>query len=1224
MRPISFHVILVSSILWGAIVSAQPLATGSSELIKFEHFTVAQGLSQNTVQCLLQDRRGFLWFGTRDGLNQYDGYSFTIYKPDPQNVQSVSDNRIESLYEDHLGILWIGTQYGGLNQFDPATETFQRYQHDSRNPRSLSSNNILVIYETPGSDGALWIGTDKGLNQFERATGTFRRYQHDPENLRSLCHNAVSAIYEDRFGELWIGTVGGGLCRMSRQDRATGVFQSYQHDPQNPQSLSSKVVNAICEDQAGNLWVGTSEGLSCLPQKARETETALGLAFRNYRHDPKNSSSLSQNYIRSIYADRSGVIWIGTRGGGLNRLDSATATATGLTFRRYQNDPQNSSSLSSNDVLSIYENRSGGMWLGTRAGVNRFERAPTPFQHYQHDPKNAQSLSDNSVWAIHEDRAGDVWIGTFSGGLDQFERATGTFTHFRHDAKNSRSLSDNSVWSIYEDHAGTLWIGTRDGGLNRFDRATKTFRHFRRDPKNPQSLSYNWVSSIQEDAAAPGVLWIGTWGGGLNRFDRNTEIFKNYRNDPRNPQSLSSNGVWLIYEDRPGILWLGTEIGLERFDRATETFKHYHYDPNNSNSLSNNSIWSIYESRQGKDGVMWIGTNSGLNRFDRTTETFKHYREKDGLPNEVIYGILGDDHGNLWLSTNKGIAKFNPETGKIRHYEARDGLQSNEFNANAAFQNRRGEMFFGGINGFNIFHPDSIKDNPYIPPVAITTLRRYNTDIAEGVAISEKGVSGRDEIVLSYKDEILTFEFAALNYRNTFKNQYAFKLEGFNDNWIQLGAERRATFTNLSPGEYTLRVKGSNNDGVWNEVGAALKLIITPPWWRTKWAYVLYAALSLGFLYSVRRFELKQREQKTRIKESELRAQTAEAQSRALQSENARQELELQKAAELESAYQALEESHANLKATQTQLIQSEKLASLGQLTAGIAHEIKNPLNFVNNFAVLSVDLAKELREELEKRKATSEGRGAKGDGREVKGEEDDFASVEEILETLVQNAEKITHHGKRADGIVRSMMEHARGSAGQRQMTAINHLLDEAVNLSYHGMRAQDVSFNVTIEKEYDETIGELAVVPRDLQRAFLNLLNNACYATQQKSREGEGANGRRGERETGREGFSSSPNHPAPPSPRQPFTPTLSVRTKNLGDKIEIRIRDNGSGIPPEIRDKIFNPFFTTKPTGQGTGLGLSISYDIIVQEHNGEIKFDSEEGSFTEFVIYLPKEG
>jgi len=365
-------------------------------------------------------------------------------------------------------------------------------------------------------------------------------------------------------------------------------------------------------------------------------------------------------------------------------------------------------------------------------------------------------------------------------------------------------------------------------------------------------------------------------------------------------------------------------------------------------------------------------------------------------------------------------------------------------------------------------------------------------------------------------------------------------------------------------------VKGSNKDGVWNEAGAAIKITITPPWWRTRWAYSSYALLAIAGIVAMDRIQRRRLIKKER--------ERAEAE---------RKDLELKKAAELKTTYGRLTEAHQNLKATQQQLITQEKLASLGQLTAGIAHEIKNPLNFVNNFAALSVDLAKELREEIERRKAKGEGR-------------DGFASMEEIIDTLVQNAERINHHGKRADGIVKSMMQHARGSSHEREPVDINHLLDEAVNLTYHGLRANDASFNITIEKDYDGSIGQLEVVPQDLSRVFLNVVNNACYAAFQKQK----ANSKK---QTASE---------------KDFSPTIFVSTKNVGDKIEIRIRDNGNGIPQDIREKIFNPFFTTKPTGQGTGLGLSISYDIIVQQHRGEIKVETEEGKFTEFVVRLPR--
>jgi len=693
--------------------------------------------------------------------------------------------------------------------------------------------------------------------------------------------------------------------------------------------------------------------------------------------------------------------------------------------------------------------------------------------------------------------------------------------------------------------------------------------------------------------------------------------------------------------------------GLQRFDPATASFKRYQNDPRDSTSISFNVVRAIHEDPFQPDKYLWLGTaGGGLNRFDLQTETFTHFTEKDGLPDNVIYAILSDspdfpsntlkeDRGNLWMSTNKGLSKFvlSPAAGGVnsaegrtyqfKNYDVKDGLQDNEFNSCAYFKSQSGELFFGGIGGFNVFYPEDIQDNQHVPPVVITDFQIFNKSVAferprSGVrgpkSVLQKPIAETEEITLSYEHKVFSFEFAALDYTDPAKNRYAYKMENFDQDWQQAGTKRTATYTNLNPGKYVFRVKAANNDGVWNEDGAAIKIIITPPWWRTWWAYGFYGLLLVAGVFAADRFQrrrviAKERVQ-TEIREAELRAQTAEAQSKALQAENERKEVELRKAEELKVAYQALENALENLKSTQQQLVTQQKLASLGQLTAGIAHEIKNPLNFVNNFAALSVDLMKELSETLAQQKDKL--------GEEV------VAEIEDILMTLEQNAEKINHHGKRADNIVKSMMQHARGSSGQREMADINHLLDEAVNLTYHGLRANDASFNITIEKDYDESIGKLEVVPQDLSRVFLNIINNACYAAHHKARVGEresgrkgdGVSGREGEWEMGREDFSSSPTYSVTPSPRQPFAPTLSVSTRKLGGQIEIRIRDNGNGIPPDVREKIFTPFFTTKPTGQGTGLGLSISYDIIVQEHKGEIRLETEEGKFTEFVVRLPK--
>jgi len=826
--------------------------------IKFEHLL----MEKNSELCIFQDRQGFMWFGTQEGLARYDGYGFTVYKQDVFDSTSLSSNVIWSIHEDQDGTLWVGTGGGGLNKFDRKTQKFTHFAHDPKDPHSLSYNIIFACLEDHA--GELWIGTGGGgLNKLDRQTGKFNHFVHDPKNPHSLSSNIIWSIYESRQrrdGTLWIGTEGGGL---NKFDHRTEQFTHFIHDPQNPHSLSHNTVKSIYEDRSGTLWIGTDGG--GLNKFDRETEQ-----FIRFFHDPKNPHSLSHNLVRTIYEDRTGTFWVGTGGGGLNILDRKTGQ-----FTRLLHDPQDSRSLSDNNVVSIHEDRTGLIWIGTwSGGVNIFDRTKERFIQFINDPQNSQSLSHNFVTSICRDRDGTYWVGTRSGGLNQFDRRSGKFVNLIHDPRNSFSLSNNAVGVIFEDHAGLLWVATANG-LDRYDRKTRKFVHFVPDPKNPHSLSHHVVRSIYEDRS--GTLWIGTDLAGLNRFDVKTEQFTHFFNDPNNPHSLCHNRVDVIYEDRFGTLWIGTAGGLNRFDRKTEQFTHFVHDPNNPNSLSHNWITAICEDRS---GTLWVGTGGGgLDRFDRDTGQFTHYTEKDGLFNSIISiicGILADERDRLWLSTAAGLSCFVPSrpAGKIfRNYDVADGLPSDEFTLGAYHKSASGEMFFGSFHGLAVFHPDSIKDNPYIPPVVITAFKRYNTDEAEGIAIAEKGISTKKEIEVSYKDNFLSFEFAALSYRNTFKNQYAYKLEGFNDNWIQLGTKRDVTFTNLDAGEYTLRVKGSNNDGIWNEEGVSLKITITPPWWRTRWAYAFYVSLFTLLLYGWRRFELNRVKLRNELKMKNFEAQ---------------------------------------------------------------------------------------------------------------------------------------------------------------------------------------------------------------------------------------------------------------------------------------------------------------------------------------------------------------
>jgi len=861
LRPKNVHVSRHVWILWKTFVClivffivslSSPLSARQN--LKFDHISVEQGLSDERIHCILQDSKGFMWFGTQDGLNRYDGYTITVYKHDRENSESLSYNLVYSIYEDRAGVLWIGTWYGGLNKFNRETGTFTRYQHDPTDPQSLSSNIIRSIFED--RSGVLWLGTwGGGLNKFDRETGSFTRYQHDSTNPQSLSSDAVYSVYEDKSGVLWVGANGG----LNKFDRETGSFTRYQHDPTNPQSLSSDVVWSIYEDRSGVLWIGTQYGLD---KFNRETET-----FTHYQYDPIIlESSSGYNLVTSIYESRTEELWIGTFDAGLKRFVRETEQ-----FIDYQG-------LSHNNVHSIYEDRSGVLWIGTKYGLNRLNRRKEHFIHYQHDDKEPQSLSSNSVTALYEDRSGVLWIGT-EDGLNKFGRETETFTHYQHDSTNPQSLSSDGVFSIYEDESGVLWIGT-SSGLNKFERDTKQFIHYQNDPNDPQTLSHNFVLSIYEDRS--GALWIGTNGGGLNRFDRETEIFTHYQHDSTDPQSLGSDSVTSIYEDQSGALWIGTwGGGLNKFNRNTEQFIRYQHDSADSQSLSDDYILSIYEDRSGR---FWIGTEfGGLNNFDRANETFKRYTEQDGLPNNKVRGILEDQQENLWLSTKKGLSKFDPRAETFKNYDMRDGLQGYEFDDGAYYKSRGGQMFFGGNNGFNAFYPEKIQDNPHIPPIVFTDFQLFNTSvkIAKDSPL-QQSITETKAITLSYKQDVFSFEFAALDYTIPEKNVYAYKMEGFDKDWNDVGARRIATYTNLPAGTFTFRVKGSNNDGVWNEEGTSIRITITPPPWKTWWAYSLYIMALIGAILGYVRY-------RTQAQAKEIARQRKELEQERLLSERLRQ-----------------------------------------------------------------------------------------------------------------------------------------------------------------------------------------------------------------------------------------------------------------------------------------------------------------------------------------------
>ena len=775
-------------------------------VLRFDRLNIEHGLSQSSVYTIFQDRRGFLWFGTQDGLNRYDGYNFKTYKPDPDVSNSLSDRWITSIVEDQEGYLWIATRLG-LNRYDPHTEEFIRFLHDEANPNSLIDNHINVLHID--RSGSLWIGTDSGLDLFDRANGSFKHYVYSPSKQEGISGKNITALYEDSRGRFWVGTFAGGL---NRFDPSNNTFVPYQNIPDDPTTISSNWVTSIIEDRGSVLWVGTTAGLNRFHPDSG--------VFERFTHDDKNDRSLASDAIRNLHLDLTGNLWIATSRG-LDRL-----TLGGKRFIHYRNDPTYSKSLSEDDVLSIYEDRGGVLWVGTwGGGVNKYDRRRDYFAYYRNDPQNSNSLSDNAIFAIYADAEGNAWVGTAGGGLNRLIRSTGQVIHYRNKPNRPNSLSSDIVYSIAEDHDHTFWVGTWNG-LERLDRNSFSFKHYQRDPADSASLIANRVYKVYVDSQ--NNIWLGTIAG-LDRFDRKTETFIHYQPQPGNPNSLSGSGVSAIFEDIEGNLWVGTwESGLNKFNPNTEEFIRYRYDALNKEAISSDAILAIYQDTKGR---VWIGTGGGgLNLYHPETDTFTYYLEKDGLPNGVVYGILEDSEGYLWMSTNFGISRFDPETETFRNFDAGDGLQSNEFNSGAYAKGRNGELYFGGINGLTIFQPSTINNNPYLPPVTLTSLTQDDTPLA-----TDFSVETTQSITLTWPQNSFEFEFAALSYNQPNKNQYAYILEGFDTNWHSIGTKRDGRYTNLPGGKYTLLLKASNSDGVWNEKPIRIDVTVIPPFWQTTW-----------------------------------------------------------------------------------------------------------------------------------------------------------------------------------------------------------------------------------------------------------------------------------------------------------------------------------------------------------------------------------------------------
>jgi signal transduction histidine kinase/ligand-binding sensor domain-containing protein/DNA-binding response OmpR family regulator len=787
-----------------------------------------EGLPDRTVLCMLLDRQGFMWFGTFRGLARYDGYSFKVFQENVHDSLSLSGQIVRALTEDREGFIWVGTVGGGLNRFNPRTETFTHFKHDPRNLLSLNNNDVYAIHED--HLGRLWVGTRMGLDLFDASQACFVHVHPAKEETAQHESAQVIAIAEDptKSGTLWIGTGGDGMIEIE-PDKC--IVRHIGKGVGNPKGLETLLRFIQGSHTTPNvLWVGTGgDGLYGFDLVQRR--------FATFHHDPSDARTIGHDEVRCMLQDRSGNLWIGTTGG-LSRFDPTTGV-----FVNYRHKPNDNRSLCHDFVNSLLQDKSGIIWVGTGDGLCRFASLAEQFTVYQNDPNNPNSLSHNSLNSLFEDEHGLLWIAS-EKGLNCFDPKAERFSTFRHDPQNASSLRNDDVRTIYEDRKGDFWVGNTMGILHRFDRKTGRSRSIELG-KRP---GYESGITAMLDAS-DGTFWVGS-NIGLFVVDRDQWKSRQVSLGPVRVDSRTE--ISSLYEDDANVLWIGTvgsqAKGLVSYDRMTGRITVYEHDPANEHSLGSNWVSYICSDKMGN---LWVATiGGGLNRFSRAERTFTVFSQNTGVPDDVI-GFIEDNRDNLWLATDQGICRLNPTTRSARVFSTHHGLPSNHISLRSFCLSKSGMAYFGGLNGMFSFIPDSIEDNAHIPPVILTNLKVFEKELS-----SDTSLSFLTDIALPYDRSFISLEFAALDFKDPRENRYAYKLEGLDPDWVNSGTRRYAAYTDLRPGRYTFRVKGSNDNGLWNQQGAVLAIAILPPWWKTTWAYVGYALSLVTILFFVRRYEL--------------------------------------------------------------------------------------------------------------------------------------------------------------------------------------------------------------------------------------------------------------------------------------------------------------------------------------------------------------------------------
>lgn len=787
-----------------------------------------------------------MWFGTSDGLNRYDGYEFKIYKYNAKDSSGINSNNINIIFEDKSEQLWIGTQEG-LNRYNRELDIFQA--------SDLVSNYVDCFYEFP--NGNILIGTGGGLFLINTEENNTQQIYNDIY---------VEDILMDNRNNLWLAT-SHGLRLADTTDYSYREFSTNKHN-----GVADEWLHCLYEDKQGRIWIGSAnDGISILSYTGTFPNE---IKIEVHCYETNTPESISHGAVLDIAEDPEGNIWIGIENGGLNLVRREDINKK-ISFIRYVQILGDETSLSSNSVHTIYADRKQTMWLGTSGGgISYYNKSLYKFKHIKQVPGNTNSMNNNNVNTILEDN-GIIWLGT-EGGLTRYDRQKNEFRHFTNDPEIPGSISSNAIWTLHRDTYGNLWVGTWAGGLNLFDKKKQVFKYYYQDVNDLTSIGANSIYDIISDSE--GELWLATMGGGVNKFCYQTDNFERFV-VKFNRNSISGNWVCKVLESSYDEIWISNTQAVDVYNKQTGEFNTFIHDPENSSTIGYNGAIDIYE--DSKENI-WLGTNVGLDLFQRSDSTFRHFTVSDGLPNNTVKAIIEDERENLWLSTNMGISKFEnainlPEKAVFHNYDVSDGLQGNEFNSRSVAKTSDGLIIFGGVNGFNIFHPDSIIDDPNLPEICFTNLYIFNKEVKTEQKDSplDKHISMTSEIALPYKYSVFSISYVALNILAADKNQYAFKLEGFEENWNYVGTQRMATYTNLNPGKYTFRVIASNNDGLWNKEGASIDIVILPPWWKTLFARMVFVFIIGLVLYFFWRIIINSLNLKNRLKIEQMEKQKA-------------------------------------------------------------------------------------------------------------------------------------------------------------------------------------------------------------------------------------------------------------------------------------------------------------------------------------------------------------